>query len=99
MRLTSHQAETIRRAVCDAFGRDARVYLFGSRVDDTARGGDVDLFVETDQRLPNRAAASARLAGELQLILGDQHIDIVLADAETPHQRLFETARARGIQL
>ncbi len=30
------------------FGEEARVWLFGSRVNDSKRGGDVDLFVQPD---------------------------------------------------
>ncbi|WP_438873993.1 hypothetical protein [Thiohalocapsa halophila] len=41
MRLTAHQQQVIKQAAQDAFGPDVRVDLFGSRVDDTRRGGDI----------------------------------------------------------
>jgi hypothetical protein len=34
--------------VHEAFGANADVWLFGSGTDDTKRGGDIDLFIETD---------------------------------------------------
>ena len=46
MRLTASQIETIRQAAHQNFGADASVWLFGSRVDDARRGGDVDLYIE-----------------------------------------------------
>ena len=46
MRLTEEQAAIIRRTVREILGDDARVWLFGSRMDDDKRGGDVDLYVE-----------------------------------------------------
>lgn len=47
MRLTNTERQILRAAARGAFGDDARVYLFGSRVDDSKRGGDIDLLVET----------------------------------------------------
>lgn len=42
MRLTAEQARLIRDAVHQRFGPEARVWLFGSRVNDKARGGGID---------------------------------------------------------
>jgi predicted nucleotidyltransferase len=47
MRLIQEQIQIIKAAVAREFEPDARICLFGSRVDDRRRGGDVDLYVET----------------------------------------------------
>ena len=47
VRLSEQERRVIRAAVTEHFGKDARVWLFGCRVDDTRRGGDIDLLVET----------------------------------------------------
>ncbi|EAR23489.1 nucleotidyltransferase domain-containing protein [Nitrococcus mobilis] len=99
MRLTLEQVRVIREKVQAAFGAGARVYLFGSRRDDTARGGDVDLYVEVPHFVENRAAAASRLTAELQLAFGDQHIDILMADPNTRRQPIHEMAKAKGIPL
>jgi hypothetical protein len=49
VRLTSEEVDAIKAAAREAFGGTATVRLFGSRVDDSLRGGDIDLHVETDQ--------------------------------------------------
>ena len=47
MRLTETQRQSIKSAVTSVIGEESRVWLFGSRVDDAKRGGDIDLYVET----------------------------------------------------
>ncbi len=59
MRLTPTQITAIREVVHDQCGPESRVRLFGSRLDDTQRGGDVDLFVELDQPIERPAVLSA----------------------------------------
>ena len=49
MRLTPAQIDTIQSTVHTVLGEGAQVTLFGSRVDDEQKGGDVDLYVETAQ--------------------------------------------------
>jgi predicted nucleotidyltransferase len=99
MRLTKAQRQAIVEATARTFGPQARVRLFGSRVDDSARGGDIDLYIEVDQVLPNRAAAASRLIAQLQIALGDQRIDVVLVDPDTAHQPIHETAQRQGVAL
>lgn len=69
MRLTPAQRQSILQCVRQQFGPQARVSVYGSRVDDTARGGDVDLLVETDApaSVRQRALATLHLEQALQL--------------------------------
>ena len=48
MRLRRDEIAIIKAAATEAFGRTAVVRLFGSRLDDTLDGGDLDLHVEAD---------------------------------------------------
>ena len=54
MRLTPDQRSALRSALAHRFGPRARLWLFGSRTDDRARGGDYDLLVQTDESDPER---------------------------------------------
>ena len=47
MRITSQVRELINKSVSD-LDPDADVYLFGSRVNDDARGGDIDILILSD---------------------------------------------------
>jgi predicted nucleotidyltransferase len=101
MRLSPEQVDIIKRVVEDALGGSAKVYLFGSRTDDTRRGGDIDLLVEPAAAL----SADARLDAKLKMLaalhrrLGERKIDLVFYQRdghETAFQRL---ARREGIRL
>ena len=52
MRISPAQRQSIVRATHQSFGEESSVCLFGSRADDSRRGGDVDLYVETSQSHP-----------------------------------------------
>ena len=99
MRLTVDQIQTIRRIAQRVLGADARVSVFGSRALDNRKGGDIDLFFETDAALDNRAMALCQLHGALTLALGERRIDIILKDANTPSAPVFEIAKRTGIPL
>lgn len=76
MRLQTKEIQTILREARAIYGDDVRVYLFGSRLDDSKRGGDIDLLVRTVDGMKG-ALSRIRLLARLKLLLGDQKIDII----------------------
>ena len=48
MRLTDFEANTIKQSACEVFGAKTQVFLFGSRTDDTKKGGDIDLYIKAE---------------------------------------------------
>lgn len=101
MRLTATQVQVIRDMAQRCFGADAEVWLFGSRVEDSKRGGDIDLFIETDLPSPDEAWAAQRkfLAG-LYLELGEQKIDVVVKRrGDTRQLPIHAVARQQGVHL
>lgn len=99
MRLTTEQADIIRQTARRRFGGDVRVWLFGSRVDDSARGGDIDLLVETGTTPDNAFRESVAFETDLQLALGDQKIDILLRHPGIPEAPIHRIARKTGVEL
>ncbi len=99
MRLTTHQARTIRDSARELFGPEARVRLFGSRLDDGARGGDIDLLLELPAAPDNPPAAAARFAARLQRRLGDRRIDVLVKAPGLPREAVHALAEAEGIVL
>jgi hypothetical protein len=104
MRLVPEQIEIIKSSVRSLAGSSAKVLLFGSRVDEEARGGDIDLFVEIDQIAENRAALACQIAAAIQIGFtkigwGDPKVDVILVDPETPHQIIHDYALKSGVLL
>jgi len=68
MRLTSSQALQITEIIHRHVGNSARIWLFGSRLDDRKRGGDLDLYVEAEpQSIMNELRCKVNLEECLDL--------------------------------
>lgn len=96
MRLSPAQAEVILRCVRQQYGADAIVMLFGSRLDDAARGGDVDLLVDTAGPPTLRQRALATLALEQALLLP---VDILARQRGTPGCAFARSVRGKARPL
>jgi predicted nucleotidyltransferase len=101
VRLTSHQVQNIKLTAQEVFGPDVVVYLFGSRTDESRRGGDIDLYIDTPLSDPDEAArAKIRFLSRLKQKMGDQRIDLVLNESdETNPPPIVQSARGTGIRL
>ena len=99
MRITPEQQQTIVDVARSILGGDATVRLFGSRVDDSKKGGDIDLYIETPRALDNRAVAICKIGAELEKRMGPRKIDVVLKDAVTPPANIHDLATRTGIIL
>ena len=99
MRLTTEQMQTIRQAAVDVFGDTVSVWLFGSRTDDSKRGGDIDLLVQpATEAVGHRLRAKLRFLQRLEKGSGERKVDVVIE--EPNDQRLIvRIAHETGIPL
>lgn len=95
MRLSATQQQQILQATREHFGTDAKVWLFGSRVDDARRGGDVDLYVETTlgNTLMDELRCKMAIADSLDL-----HVDLVVND-HVKDLPIYHIAKKQGVLL
>ena len=93
MRLTPDQTRIILSCVHQQFGADAQVKLFGSRLDDSLRGGDVDLLVETAAAPTLRQRALVTMTLEQALNLP---VDIVAVQRGHPGSAFARIARGQA---
>lgn len=94
MRLKLRDAEFIKQAAKFYFGKDAKVYLFGSRVFDDRKGGDIDLYIETNRKV-GLFDKKVKLLLALYEKLGEQKIDIVINNF-TSSLYIYEVAQKEG---
>ena len=95
MRLTDYEIESIKKVFEESFG-NGQIYLFGSRVDDTQKGGDIDLYIQTEDK-DDLMIKKIRFLARLKEKIGDQKIDVVMSKNKT---RVIEKeAMIKGIEL
>ena len=102
MRLTEADIAGIAWAARQALPPGCRVLLFGSRIDDSLRGGDIDLLVEPPAAVgaAQDVALCNHLAARLYRRIGERRIDIVVARPGAADDRLVVAqARRHGIEL
>jgi len=100
MRLNSNEINEIKAVTHSVFGDNALVTLFGSRIDDSKRGGDIDLLIKCNDPIPREELYPLKLKFLIQLKkrIGDQKID-VLIDGGQQNNTIFKTIANEGILL
>ncbi len=98
MRLTDHEVAAIKAAAREAFGETVVVRLFGSRVDDSLRGGDVDLHVEVDP-LPDEWRAKGKFEDRLFERIEPRKVDLIVSQRGGTPRGFERIAYRDGIVL
>ena len=98
MRLTEHEIAAIKAATVHAFGPDAVVRLFGSRVDDTRRGGDIDLLIEVGGEAAT-PGNEGRFLDALFARIDEQRVDTLLSVRGRDRSPFEQIAYRDGIVL
>jgi predicted nucleotidyltransferase len=97
MRITENDKKNILETVAKVFGSKVSVYLFGSRVDDSKRGGDIDLYIKSDKPIKDKLNKKIKFLVEVEKKIGEQKIDLVI---NSDSKRLIERiAVSEGIRL
>ncbi|GBD41823.1 hypothetical protein HRbin39_01209 [bacterium HR39] len=99
MRLDPDEVTKILEIVRETAGPDAEVRLFGSRLDDSARGGDVDLLLSLPRPVQRPAVLATRLEACISRALGGRKVDVVLEAPNLRRTSIHEHARRTGVRL
>ena len=74
------------------------VKIFGSRTDLNRRGGDIDIYIRTDNEDKILLAKIAFLR-EFEKQCGDQKVDLIIEQGINSKNKIFEIARNEGIRI
>ena len=96
MRLTDYQIQAIRRLACQVAGSHSRVRVFGSRLDDAAHGGDVDLLLEVPEPVENPALMAAQMSAQVSRAMQGRKVDVLLSAPNLMSLPIHDLARKEG---
>ncbi len=97
MRLTEYEIFVIKNEAIKQFGKNAKVYIFGSRVDDKRKGGDIDIYIETDVK-EELVIKKIQFLVDLKKHIGEQKIDVVINN-NSLDKIIFDIAKNEGVRL
>lgn len=96
MRLTDNQAKIIRQLANQVAGSQSRVRVFGSRLDDTAKGGDLDLMLELPDAVENPALMAAQMAAQVSRAMQGRKVDVLISAPNLLHLPIHDIAFSEG---
>ena len=96
MRLTDYQIQAIRQLAHQVAGSQSRVRVFGSRLDDTAHGGDIDLMLELLVPVDNPALMAAQMAAQVSRAMHGRKVDVLLSAPNLMHLPIHDIAFKEG---
>ena len=90
MRLSTKEITGIIQALNLHVTEPSTLYLYGSRVDDQRRGGDIDLLILTSKNEHEALRKKKHiLLCDIKEKIGDQKIDLTIANKEEKDQDPF----------
>ncbi len=95
MRLTEFEINAIKQCALEIFGENVQVFLFGSRIDNTKKGGDIDLYIKT--KVGNDFSHKIKFLVALEQQIGEQKVDVVFA--EDKNRAIEQQAVLNGVLL
>jgi len=92
MRLQKEEIELIKKVI-KTYLKDAKIYIFGSRLDDSKKGGDVDIFIITSEKVSLGLEAKMKFLLEEELF---KPVDLVF---HKDFKRKIEKEVLKGVEI
>jgi len=95
MRLSHNELQALR-TIMGELDPAGRVFLYGSRTDDTRRGGDIDIYLQASQPIELKARLRAQYCMQQAC---DTHVDLLVKNPAQPALPIHQIAVEQGILL
>ena len=97
MRLTEEHKNKLIALAKNCFEPDFKLYLFGSRVDESKKGGDIDLFIDSNHDI--NIQQQIHFLREINKNITQRKVDLVVKTPNKKYRKIFDTAINEGILL
>lgn len=100
MRLKPQEIQEIVKIGKSLFGENCQIYIFGSRIDNTKKGGDIDIYIETNLDIPLILENKIKFLVSLVKAIGEQKIDVIVFNPKKmKKEHIHEIAKKEGIRI
>ena len=96
MRITNDEIKIIKSAILEVL-KNAKIYLFGSRLYDDKKGGDIDVFVESTEDITLKEKVS--ILAQIDILGIKRKVDLIIKTPSSKEQPIFKTAIKEGVLL
>ena len=84
MRLTKQEQQHIITAITPYLNQPAELRLFGSRTDESLKGGDIDLLlIVTEKEKQQLFGKKIDILFDIKTLIGEQKIDLVITTKQS----------------
>ena len=97
MRLTADIQNKLIKYSQYYFGKKSHLYLFGSRVYDEKKGGDIDLFLEATKEIELHVQLA--FLRDIYTNVTQRKVDLVIKTPEKKDRNIYHTAKSEGLML
>jgi uncharacterized protein len=102
MRLTEEQIQAIVEETVNILGSDGELFLYGSRADDSLKGGDIDLVyvLDSDAKVHELSKKIAHLLAAIKVRIGEQRIDFsIIKESQITSDPFWKIAFNKAVRL
>jgi len=97
VRLSEEEIKAIVETAKEIFGKNIKIWLFGSRADLDKRGGDIDLYIETEME-EDILRKKLKFLVKLEEKIGEQKIDVIIKPFDSKDE-ISLIAKRTGVRL
>ena len=99
MRISEQQAQVIVGKIAEVLPDTKHVLLYGSRVDDLLKGGDIDIYIEAYNDLASPSELTSILTEKLNTTLPDESVCVLLFAPNMHELPIHRIAKETGVAL